>query len=158
MVKVPTTNRELAITAGILLVVIVVVYLIWRNITGSITDFFTGEGPTQSIDEDNPAPVDVSNTSYPEHQYKAWADSIYEAFNYSGSNWSAVLAIFENMVTEDDVNALINAYSVRTLYVFGIPTAKLNLPQTLVRESSWSWNGVEDVNEILASKGITFKF
>lgn len=147
-------QKQIAFWIAILIVVLFILY----QVKGSITDFFTGEGPTSIINEENPLEVDVAKTSYPEHQYEIWADSIYEAFNYTGSNWDAVLAIFAKMNTADDVSALINAYGVRTLYVFAIPTAPLNLPQTLVRESSMSWKGVDDVNELLQSKGINIQF
>jgi hypothetical protein len=151
-------QKQIAGYALALVVVLVVLYFVYSEFKGGIAGIFQGEGPTSVVNADNPLPENAANLSYPSHQYEVFADGIYEAFNTTGSNWSAVLAIFEQMNTADDVAALVNAYGVRTLYVFAVATAPANLPQALIREGSMSWYDVGDVNEILRNKGINFQF
>ena len=157
-------NEEQKQIAFYVVVAIVLLAILWF-VTSKISDaiaaiaaIFEPQGPTQAIDpETDPIETDAARLSFPAVQYDSWADSIYESFNYLGSNWTPVLAIFQELRTNDDVYALINAYGVRTLFVFGIGTAPLNLPQAMVREATF-WNGPQDVNDILAAKGITYRF
>lgn len=140
------------------LVVLIVLYFTFSQVKNAINSIFTGEGKHQSVDpNDEPLTVVQSNLSYPAAQYDVWADSIYEALNYSGSNWTAVYGVIEQLRTNDDVVALINSYGSRPLYIFGIPSAPLNLAQAFTRESGL-WNGTEDVNQILQRNGISFRF
>jgi hypothetical protein len=158
MAPIPTNKKELAVYGGALVIGILIVYFVLRSVKGGISDFFAPEGETSSVNQDNPLDVEPSNLSWPERQYDVFSDTLYEAMNFTGTNWGTILSVFEQLNTADDVNALVNAYGVRTLYVFGIPSAPGNLGQHLVRESTGSWSGVEDVNEILQSKGINFQF
>jgi hypothetical protein len=141
---------------GIIVILILIYFLsdkiieFFRNPSGGLQQGTGGEDSTIDIDE--------SELSFDKEQYNIFADRIYEAFNYTGSDWAAVLEVFQQMRNDTDVKQLINAYGVRTLYIFGLPSASLNLPQTLQREDSWSWDGVEDVNEILENNSITLRF
>jgi hypothetical protein len=138
-------------------IALVIIYLIWSD----IKSFFSPETVHQGTGGGEEGPgldTNPDKLTYPLDQYDIWADRIYEAFNYTGSDWGAVIEIFRQMETADDVKELINSYGVRTLYIFAIPTAPLNLPQTLQREDSFPWHGVEDVNEILTEKGINIQF
>jgi hypothetical protein len=120
--------------------------------------FFTSDTIDNKIDEENPLTVDFSNLTSPIDQYLIWADSLYAAMNHAGTSWTPIIDVFSQMRTNDDVSELINAYGVRTLYVFGIPTQPKNLPQSLTTEQSGSWFGVEDVNEVLEANNITLRF
>jgi hypothetical protein len=153
-----TAQKDVATYVGGGLLVLAIVYLILKQLGSGITDFFTGEGPTSTVNEDNPLDVSAASLSFPVRQYDLWSDALYEAMNYTGTDWDVILSIFDKLKNIHDVSALVNAYGVRTLYVFGIPTAPLTLGQSLVRESSMSWNGVEDVNQILTQKGINLQF
>ncbi len=141
---------------GIIVVLILIYFL-----SDKIIEFFrnpSGGKEQGTGGEDRTIEIDETLLTYDKEQYNIFADRIYEAFNYTGSDWSAVLEVFQQMRNDTDVKQLINAYGVRTLYVFAVPTASLNLPQTLQREDSWSWDGVEDVNEILENNSITLRF
>lgn len=135
-------------------VVLIVLWFSFKQIKGA----FGSETEDIIINSDNPLDVNVSQLTYPADQYDIWADALYEAMNYLGTSWSSILNVFENMGTDADVRQLINAYGVRTLHVFGFPTAEMNLPQSLVREQVNSWSGVEDVNTILEQNGVTLRF
>lgn len=158
MIPLPRNNKEVAYYAGGIIVIILVIWLIFRSIKGGISNIFEIDEETISVNEDNPLEVDERELTFPERQYDIFADTLYESMNTAGTNWSQILSVFEQMQTLDDVNALINAYGVRTLRFFGFPTVPGNLGQHLVRESTGSWSGVEDVNEILANKGINIQF
>lgn len=158
MIPLPKNKKEAGYMAGAIIIIILVIWLLFRSVKGGITDFFTPEGETSAVNEDNPLEVDETQLSFPARQYDIFADTLYEAMNTAGTNWSQILSVFEQMNSLDDVSELVNAYGVRTIYFFGVPTAPGNLGQHLVRESTGSWRGVEDVNEILASKGINLQF
>jgi hypothetical protein len=151
-------QKQIAIYVALGVVALLVLYYVSSQFKNAVTGFFTGEGTHQAVNPDEaPISTNPANRSYPIEQYGIWADSIYEALNYTGSNWTAVYDVIEQMKTDDDVKALMNAYGVRPLYIFGIPSAPLNLSQAFTRESSM-WNGTSDVNEILSNNGISFRF
>jgi len=129
---------------------LVVLFIVQKSLKGLLT----GDGPQQGTEE---LDIDENNLSYEPEQYDIWADALYEAFNYTGTNYGAVEDVITQLQTNDDLRALINAYGTRTLYVFGIPTASTNLPQAMIRELNWPYS-VDDVNEDLTEQGITIQF
>lgn len=95
--------------------------------------------------------------SYSDSNYKTLADKLYAAMNTSGTDESAIFAVFEQMKNKIDVLKLVEAYGVRQLYQFGIPIGgKQNLAQALSDELSS--NEIAKVNQILFKKGINYKF
>jgi hypothetical protein len=148
-------QTSVLIYGGVAVAVLLLLYMF----SNKISNFFKGEGKKQTTGGgDGKIEVDETKLTYHKEQYNIWADKIYEAFNYTGSDWDAVIEVFEEMETDEDVSQLMNAYGVRTLFIFAIPTAPLNLGQTLQREDNWSWGGVSDVNEVLEEKSITIRF
>ena len=77
--------------------------------------------------------------------------------NFTGTNYGQVESIVQQMATNDDVYALINAYGIRTLFVFAIPSAASNLPQALRAELNWPYS-IEQANEDLTNAGISAQF
>ncbi len=95
--------------------------------------------------------------SYSDSNYKTLADKLYSAMNTSGTDESAIFAVFEQMKTKLDILKLVESYGVRQLYQFGIPIGgKQNLAQALSDELSDS--EIARVNQILFKKGINYKF
>jgi|GEM_PF-5367978 len=140
-----------------MVIAIIVIVILWY-VGSKVNSVFGSDTVDNKITEDNPLVVVASKLTYPKDQYVIWADSLYSAMNHAGTSWGAILDVFDNMRTNDDVKELINAYGVRTLYVFGVPTAAKNLPQSLTTEQSGSWNGVQEVNDILEANNITLRF
>jgi len=135
------------------ILIVIVILAIWY-LKDLISDALTGKGPEQILDI---IPIEQTNLSYPIEQYDIWADGLYEAMNFSGTDYGQIEEVIDQLKTNDDVSALINAYGTRTLYVFGIPAASANLPQALRRELNWYYS-VSDANETLSENGITIQF
>jgi hypothetical protein len=131
----------------------IVILALWY-LKKAISDALTGEGPEQILDT---IAIEQSNLSYPIEQFDIWADGLYEAMNFVGTDYGQIKEVIDQLKTNDDVAALINAYGVRTLYVFGIPAASSNLPQALRRELNWYYS-VADANETLSENGISIQF
>lgn len=95
--------------------------------------------------------------SYPDAQYKIWADAAYSC--YAGWGTCTGDTIFVNLKNDLDVLKLIEAFGVRT-----IPSGTFNpapdfvgsLPAVLRDELSGS--EVESINKILSKKGIKYQF
>lgn len=95
--------------------------------------------------------------SYSDSQYKIWADVAYTC--YAGWGTCSGDTIFVNMKNDSDVLKLIEAFGVRT-----IPSGRFNpasdfrgtLPQ-VVRDELNIFE-IQRLNNILASKGIKYKF
>ena len=153
-------QKKVAFYVGAALLVLLGVWLIMDKLGSwgsSITEAFTGPGET-AVNEDNELPVQTSQLSYPPERYLMYADSLHEAMNYSGTRWSTVYSIIEQMSTAADLAALVNAYGTRNLRVFGVPSGPLGLGQSFIHESWIGQDGYAEVNEIIANKGINFQF
>jgi hypothetical protein len=99
--------------------------------------------------------------SYSDSNYKTLADKLYSAMNTSGTNLSQIYSVFEQMKNKIDVLKLIEAYGVRQLYTFGVPTGgQQNLAQALSDELNdmWPFEELKKINQILFKKGINYKF
>lgn len=153
-------ERQIAIYAGGTILVLLALWLVLDKIGGfgeTITEAFTGPGDT-SVNEEEPLTVEETNLTYPLDRYRTYADSLHEAMNYSGTRWSTVYSIIEQMNTADDLAELSNAYGIRNLRIFGVPSGPLNLGQSLIHESWIGQDGYATVNEIIENKGINFQF
>lgn len=103
--------------------------------------------------------------SYPQSQYAAFANQIYEGMKYGvGDSYSDVRDVLMKMKNNLDVNLLVKQYGVRQLYVFGIPAGSPKDLFTAVRsELGNEWGGLSSskmnaVNEDWAKKGISYRF
>jgi hypothetical protein len=95
--------------------------------------------------------------TYNNANYKTLADKLYSAMNTSGTDESAIFSVFQQLKNNIDVLKLIEAYGTRQLYTFGIPTGgQQNLSQALTDELSSS--DIAEINKILFTKGINYKF
>ncbi len=142
-----TPAGQYSILIGLLLLAI------WY-IKDQLGEFFAGTGPQQVTEV---LPIITVNLTYPLEQYDIWADGLYAAMNFTGTNYGQVEDIVQQMKTDDDVYALINAYGTRTLFVFAIPSAAANLPQALRAELNWPYS-LEQANEDLRNAGISAQF
>jgi hypothetical protein len=59
--------------------------------------------------------------TYGAQQYKDFADNLFTAMEYSGTDEKAIQSIMLKMKTYDDVLALIDAYGTRSLHTFAFP-------------------------------------
>lgn len=89
--------------------------------------------------------------------YRALAKKIFDACDGYGTSEDTIVDVFKELRNNADFDALSNAYGVRevssgTWNVFQ-SNFQGNLSSTLRNELSSSW--INDLNEILSSKGIT---
>lgn len=70
--------------------------------------------------------------------YKKWADQLYNAMNYAGTNETVITEVFSNMNNRADVLSLIDAYGLRQLMFFGTKqnNESTNLIQALTEENA----------------------
>jgi hypothetical protein len=76
--------------------------------------------PTKTTSKGKTITTGVKYT-YGAQQYKDFADTLFTAMEYSGTDEDAVKNIMLKMKTYDDVLALIDAYGTRTLHTFAFP-------------------------------------
>ena len=146
--------KQPGVQVALIAISVIAVLLILRK---SLTDLFT-DPPQSSLDD---LQVNSSDLTYIASQYDIWADGLYQAMTDTGTQRTEIREVFEQMVTESDVAALINAYGTRQLYVLGIPAGlPKSLPQALTTELDSSWFGfdISDLNELLAEKNISIRF
>ena len=101
--------------------------------------------------------------SYPESQYPAFANTIYEGTKYGlGDNYPAVASTLKKMKNNADVSTLIKAYGSRQNYIFGIPQGEKKDLFTNVRAELGSNFGffsghIDSINDEWRKNGITYK-
>lgn len=122
-----------------LILIIVVVLVRLRRTPDKIRDEAQIKEARKGIDE--------SSMSYPNAQYKIFADRLYIAMKGFGTDEQKIYDVFNRMKTYSDVQALVVAFGVRD-------------GETL---SEWlngdlSASEMAHLNAILASKSINFKF
>lgn len=93
--------------------------------------------------------------TFPKSQYLTWADQIEEAMQYMGTYPDTIADIISNCKNNLDVLELVKAFGTRDIYFFGGANS-YTLPQALRDELSEGW--MKEINEGLASKGITYRF
>jgi hypothetical protein len=107
--------------------------------------------------------------SYAQTQYEAFSLKLVEAMNGCGTTWDSVKSVFESMKNKADVLRLVEVFGVRyyrpcpatdpvsyTRYMFDEKTFGGNLQTWL--EYDLSGSEIKDINDILSSKSIDFKF
>lgn len=122
------------------------VYLLYRVVKGFIPS--TSLSAAQKAVKQGPTP------SYPDLQYKIFADSIYQAgMVIGGTDEDAIYNVFANMKNDTDVAKLIIAFGKRRIE-FSFMDGSLAEFLTSELDST----EIKQVNKILASKGINYKF
>jgi hypothetical protein len=92
--------------------------------------------------------------TYNDAKYAALADTLYEAFNHTGTNLKDVENVFAQLKNSIDVKKLIVAYGVKQIYVFGLPDGKpSNLLGHLISE-----NAKETANKGLQKNKVYYQF
>lgn len=122
------------------------VYLLYRVVKGFI--------PSTSLSAAQKAVKSGPTASYPDLQYKIFADSIYQAgMIIGGTDEDAIYSVFNNMKNDTDIAKLILAFGKRRIeFSFMDGTLAEFLTSELDGDE------MKIVNKILASKGITYKF
>lgn len=136
-------------------------WTIYTRIAGKIKANQALKGSKEVVNNVN---VEINNLrksgaspSFPDTQYKIWADAIYSC--YAGWGTCSGDTIFSSLKNDFDVLKLIQAFGIRT-----IPSGAWNpspdftgsLPAVMRDELSY-WE-ISSINKILAKKGITYKF
>lgn len=107
----------------------------------------TGKNSSESAKKD----INKNNLSYSQSQYDSFADTLYQAMSGFGTDEDAIIRIFNQMKTKDDVLNLIVSFGSRKSFRF-----RGTLSEWLADELSTSY--IEQINSILSKKGIGFKF
>jgi len=122
------------------------VYLLYRVVKGFIPS--TSLSAAQQAVKKGPTP------SYPELQYKIFADSIYQAgMVIGGTDEDTIYNVFASMKNDTDVAKLIIAFGKRRIE-FSFMDGTLAEFLTSELDST----EIKQVNKILSSKGINYKF
>jgi len=101
--------------------------------------------------------------SYPDTQYKAYANSVYDVMRYAvGDEYGAVEEIMKKMQNDIDVALLIDAFGIRQNYAFGIPNGDpidmiTMIKNELGNEYFFLDYRVQRINRDWQTKGITYK-
>lgn len=95
--------------------------------------------------------------SFPDIAYMNFADRLYQAMRYSGTDEKTIYNVFDQMKNDLDVLKLTQAYGVRQLYVFGLPDGNpKNLAESLASELSA--REISSLNAILRKNQIKISF
>jgi len=122
------------------------VYLLYRVVKGFIPS--TSLSAAQQAVKKGPTP------SYPELQYKIFADSIYQAgMVIGGTDEDTIYNVFASMKNDTDIAKLILAFGKRRIE-FSFMDGTLAEFLTSELDST----EIKQVNKILSSKGINYKF
>jgi hypothetical protein len=122
------------------------VYLLYKVVKGFIPS--TSLSAAQQAVKKGPTP------SYPELQYKIFADSIYQAgMVIGGTDEDTIYNVFASMKNDTDVAKLIIAFGKRRIE-FSFMDGTLAEFLTSELDST----EIKQVNKILSSKGINYKF
>lgn len=161
------TAKYIYIGAGVILLVILIVWLVKK----------IRKSPDEKDVEDIKDEIDPNNLTYPNAQYKTWADemAVYLGAKFTdsisgvlvnpalsdggfyGVNQNGIYSIMEKMKTVDDVLALIAAFGVRTIrqqWHWSSTTGKLN---TFIADFLTTGEK-QKVSEILADNGVNYNF
>jgi hypothetical protein len=96
--------------------------------------------------------------TYPDSQYKTWANQLEDYMFDVGTDKTGILAVLNRLKHDADFLMLKKAFGTRTYYTFGIDYGKKTLGQWLAIEDSWWEDLVKDSNAILYKKGIKYRF
>ena len=141
---------------------VLIIYLLYKKIVNKET---TQEETAQKLLE-KAKQESLNNTqllTYPPSNYLAFANTIHESVKYAvGDNYGAVTDICKKMINNKDVQELIQAYGLRQLYFFGIPTGEpLDLFSTIKKELGDELGlfsiRVSNINNNWKAKGIKYE-
>lgn len=102
--------------------------------------------------------VKTKPLSYTKSQYEAWANSLEDYMFDAGTDKTGILDVMKKLKNDSDFLALKEAFGKRKYYTFGISYGFKTLGQWLAVEDSWLEYLVNDVNEVLKSKKIQYRF
>lgn len=93
--------------------------------------------------------------TFPDGWYLLSADQIEAATFDLGTDEASIYRIFGQLKNDCDYVRLFNAYGVRRYFSFGTLWVNYNLPQVL--QAELSTGELNEVNEILAENGLTYR-
>jgi hypothetical protein len=91
-------------------------------------------------------------------QISILSNQIHTAFDGRGTDWPAVLRVFNQITNDADLLSVIKSYGIRTINsgVWLVPDFEGTLPQAINEELSSS--EVTFINDLLKTKGIKYRF
>ena len=133
-------------------------YKLYKGISGAV-NISEPEKALLAVNNDIKTLSKTEKASYNGSQYRAFADSLYEAMSGMGTDEEEVFSVFRQMKNTLDVLLLTKAFDVRDytddkFFIFNIKP--MNLNQWLSAELSTS--NKAELNKILSSKGIKYTF
>ncbi len=139
----------------ILIFFIVVIWVIYKNTKGKGQDTID----VRDVNEDLDAMIKNGvKPSYPDSQYAGWSAKLADAFSGCGTTYGSILSVMMNMKNRVDVLKLISIYGIRKYDACGLGNGdnEYSLPRAM--ESELDTEEMNQVNLILAGKGINYKF
>lgn len=158
----PPWGRGVVVVGGAVVAVIVVAK-IYKGIKNKIAENNAMLEAQQSASDLKDLIGMGVNPTYPNSQYESWSNQLVQAFTGCGTDVDAVYSIFKNIQNEADILKLISTYGIRPydkcmhwIYLFGGGVQNLSLPGAMTSELSSS--DIDNINNLLASKGIKYRF
>jgi hypothetical protein len=146
---------------GVIAVVVVggiglIGYRIYKGLSEAVN---ISESEKALLDVNNDIKKSTEKPSYNGSQYRAFADSLFEAMSGMGTDEEEIFNVFRQMKNTLDVLLLTKAFDIRDytddkFIIFNIKA--MNLNQWLSAELSTS--NKKELNKILSSKGIKYTF
>jgi len=146
---------------GVIAVVVVggiglIGYRIYKGLSGAVN---ISESEKALLDVNNDIKKSTEKPSYNGSQYRAFADSLFEAMSGMGTDEEEIFNVFRQMKNTLDVLLLTKAFDIRDytddkFFIFNVKP--MNLNQWLSAELSTS--NKAELNKILSSKGIKYTF
>lgn len=143
--------RELPIAVQVI-IAFVVILMVVKLLTGLINLFRKKAQEVEISNEQQQYQQAGETLTYPKSNYKAFADQIYNAMNYMGTDTGEVERVFGKMENNLDVLELNKAWGVRDVYFWGFAYS-YTLPQAVADEMDTT-----QINTILSSKGIDYQY
>jgi len=131
-------------------------YKLYKGISSAVN---ISESEKALLDVNNDIKKSTEKPSYNCSQYRAFADSLFEAMSGMGTDEEEIFNIFRQMKNTLDILLLTKAFDIRDYTddrVFIFNTKAMNLNQWLSAELSTS--NKKELNKILSSKGIKYTF
>ena len=137
-------KKSLYIGGSIL--ILIILFVIGKRISKSLNS---------STEDDAKKEIKSNELTFSQAELSGFADRIERAFSDTFDDEKSIYEVFNLMQTKSDVLGLIVAYGKR-FYIKWIFPFKDNLPATMAEKLSNS--EINKINEILAAKGINYKF
>ena len=152
--QLPTWAKGVVATLGIGTIIIVSVV----SIKG-IKKLIAGDSGSSAVTQANDDLKNLSNVgvkpSYTDTQYASWSEKLAFALAWV-THEDEVYAIMNYMKNEADILRLIQIFGTREVETFPFVRSDATLSEAII--SSMNQTEVDNVNKILASKGIKFRF